>query len=74
MSRYILLRYSALPSLSRELAIQGKVRASNFVFAFNAWKPMYICNSPVFFLIDNTGLLYGDTLGLMQPFASISLT
>ena len=35
---------------------------------------MHIYNLPAFFWTNNTGLPYVNTLGLFQPFASISYT
>ena len=64
----------ALPSLSRRSWIRGIGNMSKRVCLFRLRKSTHMQSSPVFLHMKRMGAPYGDTLGLIQPFANISST
>ena len=68
------LNIRALPSLSRRSWIRGIGNMSKRVCLFKLRKSTHMQSSPVFLRTKRMGAPYGDTLGLIQPFANISST
>ena len=61
-----------LPSLSRRSCICGIGNMSKHVCLFKLWTSTHMRSSPVFLHTKRMGAPYGDTIGLIQPLASIS--
>ena len=72
--RSMALNIWALPSLSRRLWICGIGNMSKRICLFKLRKSTHMRSSPVFLRTKRMGAPYGDTLGLIQPFANISST
>ena len=66
------LNIQALPSLLRRLCICSIGNMSKHVCLFKLQKLIHMRSSPVFLSMKRMGTPYGDTLGLIQPFANIS--
>ena len=67
------LNIRALPSLLRRLCIWGIRNMSKCICLFKLRKSTHMRSSPVLLHTKRMGAPYGDSLGLMQPLASISL-
>ena len=71
--RSMALNIRALPSLLRRSCIRSIGNMSKCVCLFRLWKSAHMQSSLVFLHTKRMGAPYGDTLGLIQPFANISL-
>ena len=73
-NRSMALNIRALSSLLKRSCIHSIGNMSKRICLFRLWKSKHMRSSPVFLRTKRMGAPYGDTLGLIQPFANISST